>query len=86
MKIYNYIKSTKTLGPYNRFALWVQGCPFSCTECMSPDSQDFNSGLEMSISAIVDLILNEINIEKAPKLRVLFLYTLFCLPISLWTE
>ena len=63
MKIYNYIKSTKTLGPYNRFALWVQGCPFSCTECMSPDSQDFNSGLEMSISAIVDLILNEINIE-----------------------
>ena len=63
MKIYNYIKSTKTLGPYNRFALWVQGCPFSCTECMSPDSQDFNSGLEMSISEIVDLILNEINIE-----------------------
>ena len=63
MRIYNYIKSTKALGPYNRFALWVQGCPFSCTGCMSPDSQDFSAGVEMSISAIADLILNENNIE-----------------------
>ncbi len=63
MKIYNYVKSTKTLGPYNRFALWVQGCPFNCDGCMSPDSQDFNGGVEINISTIIDLILNEDNIE-----------------------
>lgn len=63
MKIYNYIKSTKTLGPYNRFALWLQGCPFNCEGCMSPDSQDFNGGIEINISTIIDLILNEDNIE-----------------------
>lgn len=63
MKIYNYIKSTKTLGPYSRFVLWVQGCPFSCKGCMTPDSQDFNSGTEINIITIGDLILNVNNIE-----------------------
>jgi anaerobic ribonucleoside-triphosphate reductase activating protein len=28
---------TYTLGPGKRFALWVQGCPFSCVGCLAPD-------------------------------------------------
>lgn len=28
---------TSALGPGRRFVLWVQGCPFSCKGCVSPD-------------------------------------------------
>lgn len=63
MRIYSYIKSTKTLGPYDRFALWVQGCPFSCDGCMTPDSQDFMGGEEIKVESIADLILSSKNIE-----------------------
>lgn len=27
--------STRSLGPGNRFAVWVQGCPFNCMGCIS---------------------------------------------------
>ena len=63
LKIYSYVESTKTLGPYDRFALWTQGCPFSCTNCMTPDSQDLNAGSDVSIENVVKLILNTKNIE-----------------------
>ena len=29
--------STRALGPGLRAALWVQGCPFRCPECVAPD-------------------------------------------------
>jgi len=29
--------ATKVLGPGTRFALWVQGCCFSCTNCSTPE-------------------------------------------------
>lgn len=63
MRIYSYIESTKTLGPYDRFALWVQGCPFSCDGCMTPDSQNFTGGEEIAVESIADLILSSKNIE-----------------------
>jgi len=28
---------TRTLGPGQRFALWVQGCCFNCGDCISPE-------------------------------------------------
>jgi len=28
---------TRALGPGNRYALWVQGCPFRCIGCIAPD-------------------------------------------------
>lgn len=63
LNIYSFIESTKTLGPYDRFALWTQGCPFSCVGCMTPDSQDFNSGLHIEVNEIVELILTAKDIE-----------------------
>jgi len=63
MRIYSHIKSTKALGPYDRFALWVQGCPFSCGGCMTPDSQNFTGGEEIAVELIADLILSSTNIE-----------------------
>lgn len=28
--------TTRSLGPGNRFVVWVQGCPFNCKGCVSP--------------------------------------------------
>jgi anaerobic ribonucleoside-triphosphate reductase activating protein len=33
----HYLKKTRVLGPYARSAFWVQGCPFDCGGCMSPE-------------------------------------------------
>ena len=30
-------QATKALGPGSRYAIWVQGCPFNCRECIAPD-------------------------------------------------
>ena len=56
LNIYNYVPQTKTLGPFTRFALWTQGCPFSCEGCMTPDSQSFDGGAKVKIADIVRLI------------------------------
>jgi len=63
LKLYNFIENTKTLGPYDRFALWTQGCLFSCPGCMTPDSQSLDGGKSVSIVSIAELILNTPSIE-----------------------
>ena len=63
LNIYNYIESTKTLGAFNRFALWTQGCSFSCLGCMTPDSQSFEGGKKVSVHMLVNIILETPNIE-----------------------
>ena len=63
MRLYNYIKSTKTLGPYNRFALWTQGCLFNCVDCMTVDSQDINGGVEIDTKDLANIINNTKDIE-----------------------
>ena len=63
MRIYNYITSTKTLGPYNRFALWVQGCLFDCKGCMTPDAQNLEGGVEIDIQKLATLINSTKEIE-----------------------
>jgi len=63
LNIYNFIESTKTLGPFNRFALWTQGCPFSCASCMTPDSQSFDAGIDVAVSDMLKLILETPDIE-----------------------
>ena len=63
LNIYNFIESTKTLGPFNRFALWTQGCNFSCVGCMTPDSQSLEGGVKISVEDMTQTILNTPNIE-----------------------
>ena len=63
LQLYNFIESTKTLGPYDRFALWTQGCPFSCPSCMTPDSQSLDGGESIPIESMTELILNTPKIE-----------------------
>lgn len=30
---------TRTLGPGLRYAIWAQGCPFNCPECVTPEGR-----------------------------------------------
>ena len=45
-------RSVHTLGPGNRYCLWVQGCPRRCPGCVSPTDQPLDGGYQMSIQAL----------------------------------
>jgi anaerobic ribonucleoside-triphosphate reductase activating protein len=57
------LKRTNTLGPGDRFALWLQGCEKSCPKCMSPTSRDINGGTLVSVDGLVQTVLSEIDLE-----------------------
>ncbi len=61
--IYTYIPQTRTLGPFLRFAIWVQGCPFRCPGCMTPNALPETGGHLMPISELVQLIQDTPSIE-----------------------
>ena len=63
INIHSYIPQTSTLGPFLRFALWVQACPFRCADCMTPDAQTESGGTLMPISELADKIINTPSIE-----------------------
>ena|GEM_PF-3599356 len=44
------------LGPFLRFALWVQGCPRRCPGCMTPDARPFHGGTAVEASALAERI------------------------------
>jgi len=47
---------TRELGPGNRFAIWVQGCPFNCKNCVTPEAIPFVKNNMVAIA----LLANEI--------------------------
>ena len=58
LNIYEYQEATYALGPGKRFALWVQGCPFNCKGCMTPDSTPFSKNKVYSVKRIAEKILD----------------------------
>jgi anaerobic ribonucleoside-triphosphate reductase activating protein len=51
------------LGPGNRAVVWVQGCPFRCPGCMTPDSLDFEGGYEIAIEELAQWVFEQEGIE-----------------------
>ena len=41
-------------------SLWMQGCPFHCNGCHNPQTWDFDGGLEIEFSNLLDKILKAI--------------------------
>lgn len=58
-----YYNSTECLGPYQRFALWLQGCSRNCSGCISRDNQDLSGGHIIKITDLADVILSCKNTE-----------------------
>jgi len=63
INIHTYIAQTRTLGPFLRFALWLQGCPLRCPSCMTPAALPESGGELMTISKLAQRILNTPDIE-----------------------
>lgn len=52
-------KNCHVLGPGNRFAIWVQGCPFSCPGCIADHMQKLSGGELVSVEKLAENILKE---------------------------
>ncbi len=63
LQIHNIITTTKTMGPFKRCAIWVQGCELKCEGCMSPSSRPFNAGKRFLISQLAQTVLQIPEIE-----------------------
>lgn len=57
IRIYNYQDGVTKLGPGIRFVIWTQGCTRRCKGCMTPMSQDPDSGKNMSVSDLGNIII-----------------------------
>ena len=47
-----------SLGPGNRIALWVAGCPMRCKECITPQLQDKKNGKLIDRQKLLQRIFN----------------------------
>ncbi len=59
VNISHFVKSTKLLGPGNRFVIWFQGCNKSCNGCINPDGQKINGGKLTKIDNLLELIKSD---------------------------
>lgn len=63
IRIHDFVPRTRALGPYERFAIWFQGCNRRCTGCMSPETRDVDSGHLMRCDDVYNIILKQKDIE-----------------------
>jgi anaerobic ribonucleoside-triphosphate reductase activating protein len=54
LNVSSYCQPVTTLGPGKRFALWVQGCPFTCSGCISPDYIPFKDANWLLVYSLAD--------------------------------
>lgn len=63
LRIARYVANTLSEGPYQRFALWVQGCSLGCPDCCNPQMHDHKGGRQIRVKSLLDLILRTPDIE-----------------------
>lgn len=56
-------KTSYALGPGKRFVFWVQGCPFNCHNCISPNWIPFEVAQAWEVEALAETILNTPEID-----------------------
>ena len=57
------VKNTAVEGPFNRYAIWVQGCPFRCKGCCNPHFLEFHTQNSYTVEQIVQDIQTQSDIE-----------------------
>jgi anaerobic ribonucleoside-triphosphate reductase activating protein len=55
--------STAALGPGNRFAVWVQGCPFNCHGCIAQEWIPFKIANAVRVEALAEAIIEKDDIQ-----------------------
>jgi len=56
VRVYRRAARCAVLGPGIRFVVWVQGCPFSCDGCDTPDAIPFEGGEALRVDALAEEI------------------------------
>jgi anaerobic ribonucleoside-triphosphate reductase activating protein len=59
INILSIAKNVATLGPGNRYVIWVQGCPFNCKGCITPEGIPLEINKLVSIDKIASEIIND---------------------------
>lgn len=63
LQIFQTAERVRTLGPFIRFGLWVQGCPRRCPCCVSPEARDPAGGYAQPVADLARAILTVPDIE-----------------------
>ena len=63
LRIYAVLPHTSTLGPFLRFAVWVQGCNRECPWCMTPDARPCDQGTMTDTDSLAKQIIADSHIE-----------------------
>lgn len=70
MNIAQICPQTETLGPGRRFVIWVQGCPFKCHGCISPDWIEQRSANRIKAEELADYIISVANAKNLEGLTI----------------
>ena len=63
INILSIAKNVKTLGPGNRMVIWVQGCPFNCKGCITPEGIPLEINTLVSINKLAQEIIEDESID-----------------------
>lgn len=58
LQLYHLQPSIHTLGPGERFGIWVQGCGMGCEGCLVPQSHDKDSGFLVHVDELCQRVCN----------------------------
>lgn len=54
---------TRSLGPGLRYAIWTQGCPFNCPQCITPEGRPIVAAKLIDTKQLADDIISNKNIN-----------------------
>ena len=56
-------KGSRALGPGLRYVIWVQGCPFHCPHCETPEGRSYEPNIIVRVEELVEDIIARPEIE-----------------------
>lgn len=63
LNLAHFVVGSESLGPGYRSIIWVQGCPFRCRGCISPEWQIEKENILVSVEDFAQILLNDPKIE-----------------------
>jgi anaerobic ribonucleoside-triphosphate reductase activating protein len=63
LQIDHFACGVTVLGPGSRTVIWVQGCPFACAGCISPEARDPNGGERVQVDDLVGLVTDDLSTD-----------------------
>ena len=63
LNIFDYSRGSRALGPGLRCIIWVQGCPFDCYCCTSPEGRTIEENILVEIDKLAENIIHNKDIQ-----------------------